>query len=296
MRNYLETAKKYKGYHRSVLSQESFDYLHKRTLEIFRQIKSVLERNNIRYMVCGGTLLGAVTTGKFIPWDDDFDMCIFEEDYARAINLLIEKMPKDVIVQCEQTEPRYFHGWAKVRDVNTKVIPATESYGNNGVWVDLYRLSMYHENEMPYRVAKEHLAYLRRRLLAKDITKAEYKHRVKSANIYNRIFWGKVKSMLSKNKNDVYVIWSASKIILQKEWVRPLSKCVLEGEEMTTFNSPEKYLAAHYGNDYAVLPPEELRMIGISEIQFIHGGGVQRYSRFYIPLLAVSRDGTRSVA
>lgn len=127
MENYLENSKQYKGFHYSVLLQESFDYLHKGTLEIFRQIKVIFDHNNISYMVCGGTLLGAVTTGRFIPRDDDFDVCIFEKDYDRAIDLLIEKLPKDILVQCSKTEPRYFYGWVKVRDVNSKVMPATVS-------------------------------------------------------------------------------------------------------------------------------------------------------------------------
>ena len=65
------------------------DYLHRRTLEMMKDILMVFEKNNIRYAICGGTLLGAATTGKFIPWDDDFDVCVFEEDYDRMIQLLI---------------------------------------------------------------------------------------------------------------------------------------------------------------------------------------------------------------
>ena len=79
MVNYLQKSKQYKGFHYSVLPKESFDYLHKRTFEIFREIKAIFDQNKIPYMVCGGTLLGAATTGKFIPWDDDFDMCVFDE-------------------------------------------------------------------------------------------------------------------------------------------------------------------------------------------------------------------------
>ena len=198
MKNYLETSKKYKGFHYSVLSNDQFDYLHKRTLEIFVQIKEVFDKNDIRYMICGGTLLGAVTTGCFILWDDDFDMCVFQEDYERATDLLIENLSDDIVVQCKKTETRYFHGWVKVRDKNSKVEPATESYANNGVWCDVYKLTKSKEKDIPYRIAKEHIDYLKRRLSAKDITKAEFKKRVKENNLYRKILRTKIASILSR--------------------------------------------------------------------------------------------------
>ena len=59
-RNYLQDSKAYKGYHYSVLEPDAFEYLHRRTLEMFRQVKDIFDRNGIKYMICGGTLLGAV--------------------------------------------------------------------------------------------------------------------------------------------------------------------------------------------------------------------------------------------
>ncbi|MBQ9494592.1 MAG: LicD family protein [Treponema sp.] len=275
MNNYFETSKKYKGFHYSVLSHEALDYLHKRTLEIFTQIKEIFDANGIKYMICGGTLLGASTTGSFIPWDDDFDMCVFEEDYERAINLLIEKMSDDIIVQYKKVEPRYFHGWVKVRDKNSKVEPATQNYANNGVWCDIYKLAKLKKKDIPYKIAKEHLAYLKRRLGAHDITKSEYKKRVKQNCLYGRLFKAKISSLFSSKNSIKYIIWSASKIVLDESWVLPLSKTVFEEIEVTTFAKPECYLTEHYGNDYKTLPPEEKRRVGINSVQIFSGGGTQ---------------------
>ena len=117
--NYLEKSKAYKGYHYSVLDSKELEYLHNRTLEMFKQVKSIFEKNNIRYMICGGTLLGAIGNGHFIPWDDDFDVCIFEEDYEKAVECLTDKncgLFDDVVLQCQKTDPNYYLGWMKIRD------------------------------------------------------------------------------------------------------------------------------------------------------------------------------------
>ena len=44
-----------------------------RLLEILIAFDKVCREHNLRYCICGGTLLGAVRHGGFIPWDDDLD-------------------------------------------------------------------------------------------------------------------------------------------------------------------------------------------------------------------------------
>lgn len=48
--------------------------------KILKIINNVLEENKIDYMMCGGTLLGAIRHKNIIPWDDDADINIFDKD------------------------------------------------------------------------------------------------------------------------------------------------------------------------------------------------------------------------
>ena len=50
-----------------------------------------LEKNDIYPMITGGTLLGAVRHGGFIPWDDDIDFDIVRDEYERLLKLIEEK-------------------------------------------------------------------------------------------------------------------------------------------------------------------------------------------------------------
>ena len=47
---------------------------------------SVAEELNIRWSICAGTYIGAIRHKGRIPWDDDFDITILEEDVIKLKN------------------------------------------------------------------------------------------------------------------------------------------------------------------------------------------------------------------
>ena len=274
--DYIEKSKKYKGHHYSVLEPASLDYLHRRTLEMFKQVKSIFDANQIRYMICGGTLLGALGggNGHFIPWDDDFDVCIFEEDYERAVKCLTDKasgLSNGTVLQCTETDPNYYLGWMKVRDQNSHTYPDAPKFKENGVWIDLYKIVKRCSVDVPVLLAEESVNYLNRRLSVGGLTQEEYDKRISDGSLMEKIESARKKryeDLKSENIRDVYIIWSASKVVLEKEWVLPLKTVKFEGLDVTTFGKAEEYLVQHYGDNYKELPPDEMRRVGLTKIVY----------------------------
>ena len=68
----------------------SGDLLKTRLLEVFQFAKEFFQQHNLRYIGCGGTVLGAIRHKGFIPWDDDIDLYMPRKDYEQLLQLAPE--------------------------------------------------------------------------------------------------------------------------------------------------------------------------------------------------------------
>lgn len=83
--------------------------------EILCQIDRICKKHNIRYFLAGGTLLGAVRHGDFIPWDDDLDVMMLRQDHTRFLEIAREELPEHMFLQTPATEERNHYLISKIR-------------------------------------------------------------------------------------------------------------------------------------------------------------------------------------
>lgn len=62
--------------------------LQQQGLEILKEVSDVFEKNNIKYFLAYGTQLGATRHKDVIPWDYDFDIACFIEDFQKIKDVL----------------------------------------------------------------------------------------------------------------------------------------------------------------------------------------------------------------
>ncbi|MBQ2687160.1 MAG: LicD family protein [Clostridia bacterium] len=92
--------------------------LQKTELEILMELDRVCRKHNLRYYIVGGTLIGAVRTGGFIPWDDDIDVSMPREDFDKLLSLK-DEFSENFFLQTHKTEKECYFFYAKLRKNGT---------------------------------------------------------------------------------------------------------------------------------------------------------------------------------
>lgn len=110
-------------------------------LEILIEIDRICRKNKIYYSLTGGTLLGAVRCGGFIPWDDDADVSMLRCEYIKFREACKTDLDTDrFYFQDIDNTQGYRWGYGKVRRKNTIFLRENQEQMpyEQGVFVDIF--------------------------------------------------------------------------------------------------------------------------------------------------------------
>lgn len=108
-------------------------------LETMKYIDKLCREHGIVYYIMGGTALGAVRHGGFIPWDDDLDIFMTPDQYEKFKTVFEDQKSRQFVLQEWRTTPKYLE-YAKVRMNGTTFIE--EAFKDRkdlhqGIYVDI---------------------------------------------------------------------------------------------------------------------------------------------------------------
>lgn len=107
-------------------------------LEIMKEIHKICEKNNIKYSLCGGSVIGSYLYEGFIPWDDDIDIMMTRENYDKFIEVFQSQSNNKYKLINYKTTEKVQVLYSKVEDTSTTII---EKYGGklikSGIFIDI---------------------------------------------------------------------------------------------------------------------------------------------------------------
>ena len=112
-------------------------------MDLLSKFIEICNKYGLTYFAEGGTLLGAIRHGGFIPWDDDIDVAMPRRDYDVLCSVAEENFKHPYFFQTEYTEPgsaRDNH--AQLRNSDTTGILYAEMQKqylfNQGIFIDIF--------------------------------------------------------------------------------------------------------------------------------------------------------------
>ena len=236
-------------------------------LDELMELDKICKKYNIHYWIDGGTLLGAVRHKGFIPWDDDIDVCVLEEDYNKLLKIIEEEIDNKYFIQSKKSDKYYLTPWIKIRHRNSIMICTENEKFHQGISLDIFPMNYY-----------------------SDINKKLYKNLYKIKNVgYCNL---KEKRTIKNYLKNIITIFKINKLCqeflnyFKKENeeknigykykfsnlykymdIFPLSKIEFEGHKFPCPNNADAYLKELYGNTYMELPPEKARVWHAKEIR-----------------------------
>lgn len=124
------------------ISGDEFRRMQLIELDMLKEFDGVCRRNNINYSIIGGTLLGSVRHGGYIPWDDDADIGMLREDYEKFKKVAYQLDESICYFQDHSTDPEYRWGYGKLRRTGTTFVRTGQEHlkCKTGVFVDVFPL------------------------------------------------------------------------------------------------------------------------------------------------------------
>jgi len=241
-------------------------------LEILKNIDSFCKKNDIKYSLYFGTLLGAVRHKGYIPWDDDIDLMMPRPDYDKFIDLYKHK---EFRVLSTIVDSKYPYLFAKVEDKKTKLVEYSDIEYNIGVNVDVFPLEGMPGNDNDLDLYLKKVKKYRRLLDVKIIKIASTRSLIKNLVLKFLkmfFFWLSYEKIIVFFQNEVdKVNYKHSKYLLapsfHKEKKQRLEKSLyekfvdieFEGDMYKGLKGYDTYLTMQYG-EYMQLPPEKDRV------------------------------------
>ena len=242
-------------------------------LKLFREVDEICREHNLRYVLAGGSLIGALRHEGFVPWDDDVDLYMPRPDWEKFIEICETELPPDREIQCSEVDRNYTNSFPRYASTNTCAIHKSQIIGKDcgGEIIDIITLDPVPADDKEYEKYRTHM------MIYSDIINISvgYSDRWEiPASMYLKyllsyIFLGKKRTLAKLEKImfsykeeecDRYAMrWGGCPFLFDKDMMFPVKEGDFEGQKAMIPNKCSDYLIWHYGDEWAYMPPHDKR-------------------------------------
>ena len=260
---------------------DSVRSVQEKILEIMKYMDRLCRQNGIVYYIMGGTALGAVRHGGFIPWDDDLDIFMTPDQYEKFKCVFEAEHSQEFVLQEWRTDSKYLE-YAKVRMNGTTFIEENfkdRKDMHHGIYVDIMIL-----HKVPEFLPIQKFVYLCSKFVTLyGLSQRNWKPKTKTQSVVlkclkilpcrmiNRISYWLIYLYDRRDDNFRYCYWiTPAKFrngLFEKNFFSEPVDIPFEDTHLLGSAKIREYLQYRYGN-YMKLPSEEQRKAAVHAMIF----------------------------
>lgn len=249
----------------NIINKKNLREVQLRMLEILIEVDRICKKYNINYWISDGTLLGAIRHQGFIPWDDDIDISMLENDYKKFCKVIEYELDQSKFFIANRKHDKHcIPKYLKIRDRSSTLIEFIESENekyHQGIFIDIF--PMVYLNSNVKKIPKIYNYLSTRKDFDIRYEKNAIKKLIKKVFIYmggrkllTLMYW-----MLFKTYNKTNCIGYKYNFnnTYNVDDIFPLKTISFENYSFLSPSNPDGVLTMLYG-DYMKLPSQENRV------------------------------------
>lgn len=266
----------------TIYSQEELKKIQSIELECLNSIVGICKKIGVEYFLIGGSVLGAVRHGGYIPWDDDIDIGMTRDNYRKFLKEAPTLLPAKYHLQTPYNDKKCPYFYTKVRVDGTVFMEYCNRHVNmhHGVYIDIFPFDNVPDEETLNKQQFNKVQSLLRKFTLRQIpdvseaptTFCAYAiffirrcvHYIAQCVYPYQTLTKKLEEEITKyNHTETKAMACLNFPTRKTEYIKksdlyPLKLHKFEDLEFFIPNNDQIYLSTHYG-DYMQQPPENKR-------------------------------------
>ena len=249
--------------------------LHTILLTALKDFDAVCQKYNLRYILHGGTCLGAIRHNGFIPWDDDVDIAMLRSDYEKFLLVAPEEFGDQYTIRTYKTDSAMLTNVMKIEINHSGFTRESGVHENGGAFLDVFPMSDVPNSKLGQNLQNRIAIFLNNVVYAKIgyIQLRSIKSKVVLGSLAKlpRRFLGDLIEWTCKcfphfHSQYVNIVATANYNgctgyawdLLPKKFLTEIERVEFEGEQFYISKHWDEYLKSRYG-DYMTPPSMEKR-------------------------------------
>lgn len=140
------------------------------------ELDRICRKHNIEYSLGGGTCLGQVRHGGFIPWDDDIDVDMTIDNYEKFMKVAPGELEgTEYYLLSRETDPNYMRSYSRivVKDTIMNNRSNARLGQGRGLFIDIFCWNYLPNNKFLRKVVSSTLFYVRCAIKFQDLGRFE---------------------------------------------------------------------------------------------------------------------------